>query len=187
MRLCRALAAGLALLLVGTSAWAQGRSTAPRKAPAYQRGFGAGLTHHRALNGNYGYSPYLAPSYAWPGHHYGAPYSYWPNYSYSSYSSYLYFYDLYYREAERSKQEADEFEASLEREGKLTGPAKVGALPGDFLPLAPRDVTLTLDGGVQIPSSSGGPIVIGSGHHTLRVSAKPPIPGETRTPSHQGK
>lgn len=112
------------------------------------------------------YPPYFAQSYGWRGFNYGAPYAYSP------YSSHLYFYDVYYREAQRSKQEADEFEASLERQGKLTGPAKVGVFPSDFLPLPSRKVTATLDGKVQNPSPSGDPLVIGSGRHTLRITAR---------------
>lgn len=129
-------------------------SRAPYLAQKY--GFGSG----------FGYSPYFAQSYGWQGFNYGAPQSYFPN------ASYLYFYDLYYQEAQRSKQEADEFEASLERQGNLTGPAKAGAFPSDFLPLPSRDVTATLDGKEQSPSSSGEPLIIGSGRHTLRITTR---------------
>ena len=124
--------------------------------PGQRYGFGSG----------FGYSPYFAQSYGWPGFNYAAPYSY------SSYSPYLYFYDLYYQEAQRSKQEADEFEASLARQGKLTGPARVGSFQSDFLPHPSRDVTAILDGNVQNPSASGDPLVIGSGRHTLRITAR---------------
>ncbi len=128
----------------------------PRPYLGQRSGFGSG----------FGYSPYFAQSYGWRGFNYGAPYFNSP------YSSYLYFYDVYYQEAQQSKQAADEFEASLERQGKLTGPAKVGAFPSDFLPIPSRGVTATLDGRVQNASPSGDPLVIGSGRHTLRITAR---------------
>lgn len=136
-----------------------GHLTSPnfrRSYPGQRYGFGSGFS----------YSPYFAQSYGWQGFNYRAPYSYSP------YTSYLYFYDLYDQEAQRSKQDADEFEASLERQGKLTGPAKVGAFPSDFLPLPSRGVTTTLDGKVQNPSPRGDALVIGSGRHTLRITAR---------------
>lgn len=186
------VAAILALILLATAARAQGRPDAPGKAARNPR-YSTSHNVRRGQEGSYmnsvysrrshvgprssfrspfGRSPYFAQSYGWPGLSSRSRYPYWPNYSYSPYSSYLYFYDLYYQEAERSKQEADDFEAALERDGRLTGPAKVGTFPSDFLPFPPRDMTVTLDGKVQNPSPSGNPLVIGSGRHTLRISAR---------------
>ena len=106
----------------------------------------------------------------------------WPSYGYPSFGSdyfqpyntsrhfpYLYFYEQYAREAEESRRAADEYEASLAREGKLTGPLEVGAFKTDFLPRSPLNHSLTLDGQPVTPSPSGAPLVIGSGEHTLRV------------------
>lgn len=122
---------------------------------------------------NYGYLPYFAQSYGWPGFNYGSPYAYSP-YSWNSpYSSYRYFYDLYYGESLRSKQEADEFEASFARERGNQPAASSGADERDDVPLAPRDLKLTVDGQEHKPSASGAPLVLGSGHHTVRISAKP--------------
>jgi len=144
-------------------------------APGFNPGYGFGSHRYRG----YGYSPYLAQSYGWPGFNFGSPHAYSP-YSWNSpYSNYRYFYDLYYDEAQRSKQEADEFEASLAREGKLTGPEKAGAFATDFLPLAPRDVMLSVDGQEHQPSASGAPLVLGSGRHTVRIAARPSTSGET--------
>jgi len=135
--------------------------------PGFNTSYGFGSRGYRS----HGYSPYIAQSYGWPGFGYGSGYS---PYSWNSpYSNYRYFYDLYYDEAQRSKQEADEFEASLAREGKLTGPARIGAFATDSLPLAPPDVTLTVDGQEHKPSASGRPLRLGSGRHTVRISAKP--------------
>ena len=105
---------------------------------------------------------------------YGGPYQ---DYGFDSYpgtygrSPYFYFYDLYSREAAESRRAADDYEASLAREGKLTGPAEVGAFPTDFLPRSSRNVVLTLDGQPISPSPSGLPLVIESGQHSLRIAA----------------
>jgi hypothetical protein len=120
------------------------------------------------------YSPYYSQNLGWPNAYNG----YWtyPYYAsqcrYSPSFPYLYFYDLYAQEAERSRQAAEEFEASLAREGKLTGPAKPGSYASDSLPLRPRDVALTLDDQPLTMPMSGGPVVIGSGRHTLRIAAQ---------------
>jgi hypothetical protein len=90
-------------------------------------------------------------------------------YNYSSHFPYLYFYEQYAREAEESRRAADEYEASLAREGKLTGPLQVGAFKSDSLPRSPLKLQLTLDGQAVTPSPSGAPLVIESGEHTLRV------------------
>ncbi len=114
----------------------------------------------------------LAQSYSLPIFTLGDPYFNGINSWYSQYSNYSYFFDLYYNQATRSKQEADEFESSLAREGKLTGPAEVGAFPTDFLPLRSHDVEVTLDGQVQEPSPGGDPLVLGSGRHTLHIGSR---------------
>jgi len=88
---------------------------------------------------------------------------------YSRHFPYLYFYEQYAREAEESRRAADEFEASLAREGKLTGPLEVGAFATDFIPRSPIQQELTLDGRAVAPSPSGAPLVIESGEHTLRI------------------
>ena len=186
MRIRNTVAVILTLVFVSGSMWARSRASASGSAIHSLRS-NPGYTGRRSYHGSHlnslssprpylgqrsgfgsrlSYSPYFAQSYGWRGFNYGAPYSYSP------YSSYLYFYDLYDQEAQRSKQEADEFEASLERQGKLTGPAKVGAFPSDFVPLPSRDVTAILDGKVQNPSPSGEPLVIGSGRHTLHITAR---------------
>jgi hypothetical protein len=120
------------------------------------------------------YSPYYSQNFAWPYAYNGYwmnPY-YAPQETYSHFFPYLYFYDLYAQEAERSRQAADEFEVSLAREGKLTGPAAVGSFASDSRPLLPGNVALTLDEQFVAPPPSGGPLVIGSGHHVLRIAAK---------------
>jgi len=120
------------------------------------------------------YSPYYSQNFGWP----YADNGYWtypygaPQYSNSQHFPYLYFYDLYAQEAERSRQAADEYEASLAREGKLTGPAMPGSYASDSRPLLPRDVALTLDDQPWALPTSGGPVVIGSGRHTLRIAAQ---------------
>ena len=192
MRIRNTVALILTLVFVSSSVWARSRANASGSAirslpsnPGHagrrsyhgsylnslnsrrpylgqRSGFGSGLSSSR----------YLAQSYGWPGLSFGSPYTRWTYNSYSPHSFYPYLYDLYYQEAQRSKQEADEFEASLERQGKLTGPAKVGAFPSDFLPIPSRGVTATLDGRVQNASPSGDPLVIGSGRHTLRITAR---------------
>jgi hypothetical protein len=92
-----------------------------------------------------------------------------PYYS-SPHFPYLYFYGQYAHEAEESRRAADEYEASLAREGKLTGPAPVGAFSTDYLPRSPLRQKLTLDGQPVTPSPSGAPLVISSGDHTVTIS-----------------
>jgi hypothetical protein len=108
----------------------------------------------------------------WPG--YGYPSfggsSYHP-YNHSSHFPYLYFYEQYAREAEESRRAADEYEASLAREGKLTGPLEVGAFATDFLPRSPLQQQVTLDGQTVAPSPSGAPLGIESGEHTLIIGS----------------
>ena len=138
--------------------------------PGFNTSYGFGSRGYRS----HGYSPYIAQSYGWPGLNYGSPYAYSP-YSWGSpYSSYRYFYDLYYGESRRSKQEADEFEAAFAREKRSQSDAQPSGpnVPND-VPLAPRDVKLTVDGQEHQPSASGAALVLGSGRHTVRISAKP--------------
>jgi hypothetical protein len=119
------------------------------------------------------HSPYYSQNFGWPSAYNGFwAYPFAPEYAHLPYLPYLYFYDRYAQEAERSRHAADEFEASLAREGKLTGPATVGSLASDSRPLLPRDVALTLDDQPVAPSASSGPVVIGSGRHTLRIAAR---------------
>jgi hypothetical protein len=137
------------------------------RSPYFNRGFGFGSRSYRP-SWRYTYSPYGLQSYDWSYFdtgYYGSPYTYAPQYTYSDYFPYLYFFDLYSHEAQRSKEEADRYEAAFA--GK--GPA--GAA-GDAAPLSPRDVVLTIDGGVVTGSASGSPVVVGSGRHTLRISAR---------------
>jgi len=123
------------------------------------------------IGGLHAYWPGSYPGYGWPYVDYG--YSFFPySYGHSPYYPYLYFYDLYAREAEESKRAADEFEASLAREGKLTGPAKPGTYPSDSKARLPSDGMLTLDGQPHAPAPGGEPLVVGSGRHTLRISAR---------------
>lgn len=145
--------------------------------------------------GNYGYSPYFAQASGWPGY-YRSPYLYPSYYSYPSYFPYLYFYELYYKESLRSKQEADEFEAAFAREKRGESPATPGASTGpkgakseahdpNDVPIAPRNARLTVDGQEVTPSVSGMPLVLGSGHHTFRISANQSVSGEATAPSPQ--
>jgi hypothetical protein len=97
-------------------------------------------------------------------------------YAYSPYNAtphfpYLYFYEQYAQEAEESRRAADEYEASLAREGRLTGPLPAGAFTTDYLPRSPLTQQLSLDGQAVAPSPSGAPLVIESGSHTLQIGA----------------
>jgi len=150
--------------------------------------FGRGLNNYGSY-GYYRYSPSAAPSFGWPYSDfgdYGSPYTYAPQQTYSPYFPYLYFYDLYYREAQRSKEEADQFEASFRREQPGDSAAPRSAMPGsdasDAVPLAPREVLVTIDGQELTSSASGGPVVLSSGHHTLRIAARSARPAERNQP-----
>ena len=138
-----------------------------------RRGYSQAEARARAGGFRSLYSPYYSQNSSWPYAYNGFwTYPYAPQDTYSQVFPYLYFYDLYAQEAERSRQAADEFEASLAREGKLTGPTEPGSSASDSRPLLPRDVALTLDDQPVAMSASGGPVVIGSGRHTLRIAAK---------------
>jgi hypothetical protein len=145
-----------------------------------RRGFSG--AQGRTWHGGYAsfYPPYFSQGFGWPYGYsgYGTYPYYASQYGYSTYFPYLYFYDLYAQEADRSRQGADEFEALLAREGKLTGPAEVGSFASDSRPLLPRNVALTLDNQPLTMSVSGGPLVLGSGRHTLRIAARKTPPGE---------
>jgi hypothetical protein len=138
-----------------------------------RRGYSQAEDRARAGGFRSFYSPFYSQNSSWPYAYNGFwndPYA--SQYTSSPYFPYLYFYDLYAQEAERSRQAADEFEASLAREGKLTGPTEPGRYASDSRPLLPRDVALTLDDQPLAMSTSGGPVVIGSGRHTLRIAAR---------------
>lgn len=107
------------------------------------------------VNGWYGYPGFGTYAYS--------PYNATPHFPY------LYFYEQYEQEAEESRRAADEYEASLAREGKLTGPLPVGAFTTDYLPPSPLTQQLALDGQTVAPSPSGAPLVIESGSHTLQI------------------
>ena len=114
---------------------------------------------------------------------FGYPFNFWRSpYSHlnDSLFPYLHFYDQATRRAEESRRAADEFEASLAREGKLTGPANVGAFVTDSLPSSPLRVTVVLNEVAQEPSSSGLPLVLESGEHTLHIPAKIPGRGDSQ-------
>jgi hypothetical protein len=126
-------------------------------------------------------SPYSSPfvyAQGWPA--YGYPYSggnYFQSYDHSSHFPYLYFYEQYAREAEESGRAADEYEAGLAREGKLTGPLEVGAFTTDYLPRSPLKQRITLDGEVLTPSPGSAPLVIESGEHRLQIGSHQGNPG----------
>ncbi len=167
LRTCLCLVALTFLLSVG----ADGREPAS---------FAAG-TEQAPQSVNWAYpmgSAYPSPllyAQGWPFYGYGNPYygsQYYQPYNQTPHFPYLYFYEQYTREADESRRAADEYEASLAREGKLTGPLAVGAFTTDFLPRSPPHLPLMLDGQAVAPSPSGAPLVIGSGEHTLRIGVR---------------
>jgi hypothetical protein len=126
----------------------------------------------------YTFSPYGLQSYAWPYSgfgYFGSPYAYESGYEYSDYFPYLYFFDLYYREAQQSKEEADNFEASFAGQKPASSASPRSA---EAASLSPREVVLIIDGQRVAPSAAGHPLVVGSGQHILRIAAKPPTPAE---------
>jgi hypothetical protein len=150
-------------------AWSDARS------PHFGRGFRS--PGYWPYSG-YTFSPYGLQSYVWPYSgfgYFGSPYAYGPQYNDSDYFPYLYFFDLYNREAQQSKEEADNFEASFAGQ-KPAGSASPRS--AEAAPLSPREVVLTIDGQQLAPSAAGYPLVVGSGHHILRIAAKPPAPAE---------
>jgi len=197
MRLRVGLLVGLGIILFGTSALARARgysghhagrspSVGPSPGPstpghahphgrayAHSPYFGSGLrSHGHGPYARYSYSPNIPSRYGWPWAdfgYYGYPYSYRPQGRFSDYFPYLHFFDLYYRESLRTKEEADRYEESFRRENP--GVTKAGGAP-----LSPRDVVVTVDGQQLAVSPSGGPLALGSGRHTLRISAKPAAP-----------
>ncbi len=154
-----------------------------------------GYGHHDG----YAYSPYYYGGYASPYYYSGSYatryYAYSPQTDYySPYFPYLYFYDLAYQEAIRSKEAAEQYEASVAREqSEHTASSDLPEQPEDVeststasepAPLSPRDVLLTVDGETLAPSPSGKPLVLGSGPHTLRISsrhAESPAPAPAAT------
>jgi hypothetical protein len=138
-----------------------------------------GLYARRGLGsygyGYYPYSSYLYQAYGFPYNGYQSPYAY-PYASpetYSPYFPYLYFYDLYYQESLRSREQADQYDRALAGEAVAAPGAGAGEdAPGSAF-LSPGEVKLTLDGQELPPSASGAALLLGSGRHTLRISAKP--------------
>lgn len=121
---------------------------------------------------------YYTQNFGWPYAHNGFwTYPYTPQYTYSPSFPYLYYYDLYAQEAERSRQAADDFEASVRGERGEDGPAPIAGPEASSgsesaSPLAPRHIALTLDDQPLALPTSGRPVVIGSGRHTLRIAAR---------------
>lgn len=205
MRLRTCFFLGLAVVLFGITAFAQGRGRtlphagkassvgpssrvsspgyrhprgwSPARSGYFNRGFAFGSPSYWPY-GRYTYSPYAAQSYGWPyfdAGYYGSPYTYAPQSTYSGYFPYLYFFDLYYREAQRSKEEADNFEASFAGQKPASSASPRSA---EAAPLSAREVVLTIDGQQLPPSAAGYPLVVSSGHHTVRIGAKPAAPAE---------
>jgi hypothetical protein len=105
---------------------------------------------------------------------YGYGNSYFGGHGYQLYNGtphfpYLYYYEQYSRQAEESRRAANEYEASLAREGKLTGQLEVGAFKTDFIPRSPLRQQATLDGHPVAHSHRGAALVIESGEHTLTI------------------
>jgi hypothetical protein len=121
---------------------------------------------------------YYTQNFGWPYAYNGFwTYPYAPQYTYSPHFPYLYYYDLYAQEAERSRQAADEFEALVRGERGEDGPVPIAGPEASSgsdsaSPLAPRHVALTLDDQPLALTTSGGPVVISSGQHTLRIAAR---------------
>ena len=150
-------------------------------ADAREPGSFAAAAAHESQSVDRGYStgfPLGSPllyAQRWNSHGFGN--SYFGGHGYQLYNDtphfpYLHFYEQYARQAEESRRAADEYEATLAREGKLTGPLEVGAFPTDFLPRSPLRQQVTLDGQAVAPSPSGSPLVIESGEHTLNIGSR---------------
>jgi len=133
-----------------------------RGTPSVDWGDPTSFAHGSPLLYAQGWSSYGYPSFGG---------DYLNTYNHSSHFPYLYFYEQYAREAEESRRAADEYEASLAREGRLTGPLEVGAFATDFLPRSPLQQQVTLDGQTVAPSPSGAPLGIESGEHTLIIGS----------------
>jgi hypothetical protein len=154
--------------------WSHARS------PYFNRGIGFTSASYWPYSG-YTFSPYGLQSYGWPyfgAGNYGFPYAYAPQYNYSDYFPYLYFFDLYNREAQQSKEEADQFEASFAGQKPASSASPRSA---EAAPLSPREVVVIIDGQPLPPSAAGYPLAVGSGHHTVRIAAKPAAPAEKGT------
>jgi len=137
-------------------------TAADRELQRVDWGYPTSFAHGSPLLYAQGWSSYGYPSFGG---------DYLNTYNHSSHFPYLYFYEQYAREAEESRRAADEYEASLAREGKLTGPLEVGAFATDFLPRSPLQQQVTLDGQTVAPSPSGAPLGIESGEHTLIIGS----------------
>jgi hypothetical protein len=191
MRARAYLAVGLVIFLVGTCAWAQSRGTGVRvssgqsiqgrAAAARSSPFRAQpptrLSFTRRFHFRSGFSPFMFPGYSSFGYPYypmgyncdtrfsSPPYNCLPLYPQGPGSS-----DPYPAESERGTQ------ASV-GPPEATEPAPLssdGAASRERTD--PRNVLLILDGREQASSSMGQPLEIGSGYHTLSISAKPAAP-----------
>jgi hypothetical protein len=140
-------------------------------------GWNVGASGYWPYSG-YTFSPFGLQSYVWPYSgfsYFGSPYAYGPEYEYSDYFPHFYFFDLYNREAQQSKEEADNFEASFADQKPASSASPRSA---EAAALSPREVVLIIDGQRVAPSAAGYPLVVGSGQHILRIAAKPPTPAE---------
>lgn len=193
MRARAYLAAGLSILLLAPCTWAQSRGMggAPFGAPGFRGGMGAlNPSASRPFNSlpqrprfifpfQFGNSPFFFPGFSQFGYPYysmpyncdtrfsSGPFNCQPLYPQGSASS-----DPYAAEAEgRSRASAGHPEAM--DPAPLANPSDAAASRER---VDPRDVVLTLDGREQPSSSLGEPLEIGSGHHTLSLSARTSTP-----------
>jgi len=193
MRARAYLAVGFVTLLVGTCAWAQSRGTGGRVSNAQgMRGGAAALpsSPFRPLPPNlfffprpfpfqFGFSPFMFPGSSGFGYPYypmeyncdtrfsSSPYNCLSLYPQGSASS-----EPYAAEAERGTQVSPGPPEATDPP-PLSKPSE-GAASRERTD--PRNVLLILDGREQVSSSTGGPLEIGSGHHTLSISGKPAAP-----------
>lgn len=98
----------------------------------------------------------------------------------ADYFPYLYFYDRYDQEALRTREAADRYDAEFRREeygGTVKSPDHSASDPSGLrtdAPLSPHQVLITLNGEPRPRAANGAPVVLGSGRHTLRISAVEP-------------
>jgi hypothetical protein len=126
----------------------------------------------------FGHSRFFSP------YGYAAPFAFYDYTDYRSadYFPYLYFYDRYYEEALSTREAADRYDAEFRREeygGTVKSPDSPHSNPAAFhndAPLAPHQVLITLNGQPQPRATNGAPLVLGSGRHTLVISALEPAP-----------
>ncbi len=134
-------------------------------------------------------SPYIdSRFYPWPYYDtrfYSGPFYYPPAYGYAPYGPSPGFYGGMDPEAWQSMESPRPPGYPAPKEPQETPPPpKAPEAPRDARPrresaapqlLQPRDVILTLDGQRVASLSSGEGLALGSGHHTLRISAKPSV------------